>query len=1053
MDPKALLDYALFQLTPTRTRCDLIVFSGKKSEKLASGLVEPFISHLKYAKDQIPKGGYSITLRPPPTADDASWFTKVTFQRLSSIHPSEVSNTEQTGHPGEADAVVKKSTNSSKLTSEEEDGDAPRENSRIRLQRVMDTRKALLQKEQAMAYARAVVAGYEMDIIDDLICFADTFGASRLRVACTDFKELYKKKHSDDIWMDELAAVKACPVTDLSYLGASGIMLASDPLMRTGSSEPLSDTANSDGSKENNLQAPEKAPNGQQQVPWMNQIPPYMYNFQGPIQQMPAYQGYPFPGMPPVQPYYPGHMGWSPSGGHIPSKNHQSRKSSRKKDKSLDANGTDASEEDEQTASSDSDNGTDSDEPKEHDRKPSTKGHKHVKKGKKKNSKTVVIRNINYITSQRRNGEEDEVSEDSSEAPSLDEASIREGVDNAIASLEKHSHSRVHKNRGKRGSQAQNGGNGSGEQDFGNDIDANIFEGGKANNAWDAFQNLLMSQEESNSSELSKHHPGIPWTNIFSWKIPTRGGENGGKAHIVDFANGEDMHASMKKIVSEDENALFSQKNNESRASTLGSVPDLSAELSTIKNRKAEDWFIVNSSGGSETREAKYMEFVNHDSLSYKPDSTKGTPVVDDSFIIESRSTADTYSSHWRTDISMDADIDVASHPENGNPTSSRAGISQSAEPDDLCVVLVRESRESTASWTPEMDYEVEISFSEADKRASIAKANTEAVEDTLVNGKSPNSKKSAGPTTKTIGRDARSKALAGSLAKSKQDSLSKTKKITSASRLIGQKGKLLKEEEERKRMEELLIERQKRIAERTAASGLTPAASKKLPAGSKMAPAKLDKNRPSSVVHDTKKLNTLELANWSSLVQAVVGVLVGSCFIMVFHSDLAWLYLGKHGFSQKNRQDSNKNCSTSKNARHMKASTVCSSNAVAGNFVTMTELRNKISTFRDLLDFSPCVGSASVNELLVLTLYDLFKRYPKIKPDVSMSESKAGSTRQALKFFCNALKSLGDLWTTEDWMVKCKYNPSMKLEQVDLERTVLGMLERHHQTGKRMMR
>ncbi|KAL0398626.1 UNVERIFIED_CONTAM: hypothetical protein Sradi_2205900 [Sesamum radiatum] len=147
-------------------------------------------------------------------------------------------------------------------------------------------------------------------------------------------------------------------------------------------------------------------------------------------------------------------------------------------------------------------------------------------------------------------------------------------------------------------------------------------------------------------------------------------------------------------------------------------------------------------------------------------------------------------------------------------------------------------------------------------------------------------------------------------------------------------------------------------------------------------------------------------------------------------------------GFEGKTRQDSNKNCSTSKNVRGMKASMVCSSSGVAGNFVTMTELRNKISTFRDLLDFSPCVGSASVNELLVLTLDDLFKRYPRIKPEVSMSEIKGGSTQQALKFFCNALKSLGDLWTTEDWMVKCKYNPSMKLEQVDLEQTVLGMLE-----------
>lgn len=32
-----------------------------------------------------------------------------------------------------------------------------------------------------MAYARGVVAGYEIDSIDDLILFADAFGASRLR--------------------------------------------------------------------------------------------------------------------------------------------------------------------------------------------------------------------------------------------------------------------------------------------------------------------------------------------------------------------------------------------------------------------------------------------------------------------------------------------------------------------------------------------------------------------------------------------------------------------------------------------------------------------------------------------------------------------------------------------------------------------------------------------------------------------------------------------------------------------------------------------------------
>lgn len=60
-------------------RCDLVLVSGGKSEKIASGLVETFVSHLKFAKDQVSKGGYSITLRPPNS--NAFWFTKSTFQR------------------------------------------------------------------------------------------------------------------------------------------------------------------------------------------------------------------------------------------------------------------------------------------------------------------------------------------------------------------------------------------------------------------------------------------------------------------------------------------------------------------------------------------------------------------------------------------------------------------------------------------------------------------------------------------------------------------------------------------------------------------------------------------------------------------------------------------------------------------------------------------------------------------------------------------------------------------------------------------------------------
>lgn len=61
---------------------------------------------------------------------------------------------------------------------------------RIRLQRLMETRKALLRREQAMAYARAFVAGFQIDNIDDLMSFADAFGASRLRYELDQIRNL-----------------------------------------------------------------------------------------------------------------------------------------------------------------------------------------------------------------------------------------------------------------------------------------------------------------------------------------------------------------------------------------------------------------------------------------------------------------------------------------------------------------------------------------------------------------------------------------------------------------------------------------------------------------------------------------------------------------------------------------------------------------------------------------------------------------------------------------------------------------------------------------------
>ncbi|CDP14495.1 unnamed protein product [Coffea canephora] len=136
-----------------------------------------------------------------------------------------------------------------------------------------------------------------------------------------------------------------------------------------------------------------------------------------------------------------------------------------------------------------------------------------------------------------------------------------------------------------------------------------------------------------------------------------------------------------------------------------------------------------------------------------------------------------------------------------------------------------------------------------------------------------------------------------------------------------------------------------------------------------------------------------------------------------------------------------------------MKNTAVVKSRGVAGNFVKMTDIRTKVLTFRDLLDLSPCIGSASVNELLIWTLQDLHRLYPSLKPSIPVSEIERASTDQVLRCFCDFLKSLGDSWINNgEWMVKCKYDASIKLNQNDLEDIAQSMLEDMNKLARERM-
>ncbi|CAI5501311.1 unnamed protein product, partial [Closterium sp. Naga37s-1] len=65
-----------------------------------------------------------------------------------------------------------------------------------RLRQAKDVRAAMLKREQGVAIARAAAAGFSPDVLPLLLCFADCFGAVRLKHACVKFSSLVRRQDS-----------------------------------------------------------------------------------------------------------------------------------------------------------------------------------------------------------------------------------------------------------------------------------------------------------------------------------------------------------------------------------------------------------------------------------------------------------------------------------------------------------------------------------------------------------------------------------------------------------------------------------------------------------------------------------------------------------------------------------------------------------------------------------------------------------------------------------------------------------------------------------------
>ncbi|CAM6035204.1 unnamed protein product [Sphagnum compactum] len=240
------LDYAIFHLTPTRTRCELLVASGKEKERLATGLIKPFLTHLKAVEDQISNGccsSSSITLQPPPSTTttcgdtnanasnrkdprpcprpphDAPWFTKGTVERfvrfVSTPEVLEFVSSVEDELTQIEEAISIQAMESASPSSWGVMSFALHPSSELfytqvatsitrQVARVMDARRSVLHKEQGIAFTRAAAAGFDVQHMAHLLAFADCFGATRLRDACVKFMALCKKRQEACNYIEEM---------------------------------------------------------------------------------------------------------------------------------------------------------------------------------------------------------------------------------------------------------------------------------------------------------------------------------------------------------------------------------------------------------------------------------------------------------------------------------------------------------------------------------------------------------------------------------------------------------------------------------------------------------------------------------------------------------------------------------------------------------------------------------------------------------------------------------------------------------------------------------
>ncbi|XP_042508024.1 uncharacterized protein LOC122084059 isoform X2 [Macadamia integrifolia] len=221
------LDYAVFQLSPKRSRCELFISGDGATEKLTSGLLKPFVAHLAVAEEQVARAVQSIKLEVEKHKNAGTWFTKGTLERFVRF----VSTPEVLELVNTFDAEMSQLEGARRIYSQGGDklpsslsGDGiealdAADNTKKELLRAIDVRLVAVKQDLTTALTRASAAGFTLDTVSELQLFADRFGAHRLNKACSKFISLCQRRPElICVWknMDDDQAVRTSFSSDMS---------------------------------------------------------------------------------------------------------------------------------------------------------------------------------------------------------------------------------------------------------------------------------------------------------------------------------------------------------------------------------------------------------------------------------------------------------------------------------------------------------------------------------------------------------------------------------------------------------------------------------------------------------------------------------------------------------------------------------------------------------------------------------------------------------------------------------------------------------------------